>query len=76
MMNASEMRMHRRDCMRRHLEEKMLEYADGHYLGYTTTTHHCPKWLRKELEELGYIVQIFGVDNKGVQILFGEEERE
>ena len=76
MKKAWEMQAYRREQMRDHLEKKMLEYARSHYLGYTTTTHDCPKWLRDELVELGYKVSLFGVDNKCVQILFGEEEHD
>ena len=64
----------RRDRMRIDLQNKMLEYARGHYLGYSTTTHDCPSWLRRELEEAGYKVLIFGTNDDRVQILFGEEE--
>ena len=76
MKSALELRAYRRCEMRKHLEEKMLEYANSHYLGYSTTTHDCPSWLREELKELGYEVSLFGTDKSRVQILFGEEERE
>ena len=66
----------RRTRMRIDLQNKMIEYARNHYLGYSTTTHDCPSWLRRELEEAGYKVSIFGTNNDRVQILFGEEETE
>ena len=76
MKSAFELRAYRRCEMRKHLEEKMLEYANNHYLGYSTNTHDCPSWLREELKELGYEVSLFGTDNDRVQILFGETERD
>lgn len=76
MKTASEMRTYRRDQMRDDLEEKMVEYAKSHYLGYSTSVHECPYWLREELKELGYEVSIYGMNNDKVQILFGETERD
>lgn len=76
MIEAKELQAYRREQMRTHLEQKILKYAENHYLGYSTSTHECPKWLREELVKLGYKVSIFGTNNDMVQILFGEEERE
>ena len=72
--NAINIRAIRRNRMRLDLQNKMIEYARNHYLGYSTSTHDCPSWLRRELEEAGYRVFIFGTSNDRVQILFGEEE--
>ena len=76
MISAEEIVEYRRNCMRTHLEEQMKEFVDKHYLGYSTTTHNCPSWLREELIEAGYEVSLFGMNDKCVQILFGEKERE
>ena len=72
--SATNIRAIRRSRMRLDLQNKMIKYARNHYLGYTTTTHDCPSWLREELVESGYRVFIFGTNNDRVQILFGEEE--
>ena len=72
--SATNIRAIRRNRMRIDLQNEMTEYARKHYLGYSTTTHDCPSWLREELEEAGYKVLIFGTNDDRVQILFGEEE--
>ena len=76
MISAEEIRKRRREGIEKHLEEKIIEFADEGYLGYSTSTHECPQWLRQKLEEHGYNVFLFGTDNKCVQILFGEEIRD
>ena len=46
--SATNIRAMRRNRMRIDLQNKMIEHAQEHYLGYSTSTHDCPSWLRRE----------------------------
>lgn len=71
--SAQEMIKLQMDCMRDYVMRNIESNIKQGYKGFCTTVYRCPKWLQQELEALDYRVDIYGISNDKVQILWWKE---